>query len=194
MALSRRERARKQAERDRRLRALGEGREEGPMDWLTLSVVGNVIQAVINVLLFFKPFLNKLAERWWVDRRQEAKHRRDLLKMLSAHLEQLPGAYFNWLVFASLAQYDQTDEGRSQAAEFRDKNSERLGTIRDFISKNRFDFSLTVQEHLEKLERAMTLSAAELNVLDRSVIDQAIERMQRPHLRLRAVVRAEVQK
>ena len=117
-----------------------------------------------------------------------------LLKMLSAHLEQLPGAYFTWLVFASLAQYDQTDEGRSQAVEFRDKNSERLGTIRDFISKNRFDFSLTLQEHLEKLERAMGLSVEEVSILDRRVVDQAMERMQRPYLSLRAVVRTEMQK
>ena len=165
------------------------------MDWLTLSVFGNVIQGVIIVvLLFFKPFLNKLAERWWVDRRQEAKHRRDLLKTLSVHLEQLPGAYFTWLAFASLAMYDQTDEGRSQAVEFRDKSSERWGTIREFISNNRFDFSPTVQEHLEKLEHAMTLSVEEVDVLDRRVIDQAMEGMQRPYLSLQAVVRAEIQK
>ena len=151
------------------------------MDWLTVSV-------------FFKSFFNKLAERWWMDRRQEARHRRDLLKMLHAHLEQLSGAYFNFLMFASLAQYDQTDEGRSQAVEFRDKNAERVGTIIDFIRKNRFDFPTTVQEHLEMLERAMMLSAAEVSALDQRAINQAMERMQRPYLNLLAVVRAEIQK
>ncbi len=160
------------------------------MDWLTLSLVGNVILAV---MLFFKPFLNKVAERLWVDRRQEARHRRDLLKTLSAHLEQLPGAYFMWLAFASLAMYDQTDEGRSQAVELRDKNSECVQTIRDFIRNNRFNFPSTVQEHLEQLERAMTLSAAEFGVLDLRVIMQVTERIQRPLLSLRAVVRAEMQ-
>jgi len=161
------------------------------MDWLTLSIVVNVILAVI---IFFKPFFNKLAERWWVDHLQEATHRRDLLKMLNAHLEQLPGAWFTYLAFASLAQYDQTDEGRSQAVEFRDKNSERVGTIRGFIRENRFDFSDTIQQHLEELELAMTLSVEEVSVLDRGVIDQAMERMQRPYLGLRAVVLAEIQK
>ncbi len=163
------------------------------MDWLIVSVVGNVIQAVINVLLFFKPFFNKLAEHLWVDRRQEAKHRRDLLKMLSAHLEQLPGAWFTYLAFASLAQYDQTDEGRLQAVEFRDKNYELMGTIREFIRQNRFDFSLTIQQHLEELEGAMTLTVEEVTVLDQRVIHQAMERIQRPLLSLRAVVRAEMQ-
>ena len=164
------------------------------MDWPTVSVVVNVIQAVIiSVLSFFNPFLNKVAERLWVDRRQEARHRRDLLKKLSAHLEQLPGAYFMWLAFASLAMYDQTDEGRSQAVELRDKNSERVQTIRDFIRDNRFNFPSTVQEHLEQLEHAMTLSAAEFGVLDLRVIMQVTERIQPPLLSLRAVVRAEMQ-
>ena len=163
------------------------------MDWLTVSVVGNVIQAGINVLLFFKPFFNKLAERLWVDRRQQAKHQRDLLKTLSAHLEKLPGAYFNWLAFASLAMYDQTDEGRAQAVEFRDKNAACVETIREFMRNNRFDFPPTVQEHLEQLERGMTLSAAEFGVLDLRVIMQVTERIQRPLLSLRAVVRAEMQ-
>jgi len=159
-----------------------------------VSVVVNVIQAVIiSVLSFFNPFLNKVAERLWVDRRQEARHRRDLLKKLSAHLEQLPGAYFMWLAFASLAMYDQTDEGRSQAVELRDKNSERVQTIRDFIRDNRFNFPSTVQEHLEQLEHAMMLAVEEMNLLDQRVINQAMEQMLHPHRSLQDVVRAEIQ-
>ncbi len=160
------------------------------MDWLTLSLVGNVILAV---MLFFKPSLNKVAERLWVDRRQEAGHRRDLLKTLSAHLEQLPGAYFTFLAFASLAQYDRTDEGTAQAVELRDKNAARVETIREFMRNNRFDFPPTVQEHLERLEHAMELSVEEITVFDRRVIMQVTERIQRPLLSLRAVVRAEMQ-
>lgn len=88
--------------------------------------------------------------------------------------------------------YEQTEEGKSQANELRDRNLESLAKIREFIREHRLDFPPAVQKQLGELEHAMTLSMRELSVLDRRVILRVLDRVGEPLVRLQEVVRAKV--
>ena len=121
-----------------------------------------ILNVVLLVLLFFKSAFNDLFREYVLNRLRERKHRRELLKSLSAYLETLPHLYFNWITFGTLAEHAPTEEERAQAGVLRNENQALMAQALRFIRENRYDFPLGIQGHLAKLEQAMSLSPVEI--------------------------------
>jgi hypothetical protein len=131
------------------------------MELLTISSL--ILNVILSVLLFIKNALNDLIREYVLSRLHDRKHRRELLKRLSAYLETFPNLYFNWLTFGALAEHAPTEEERSQAGRLRDENHALMAEALRFIRENRYDFSPRVQGCLVTVEQAMELSLAEIS-------------------------------